>query len=207
MAEVTHMNMTSLLADARANHAKVVATLKSIYESMDEEAQSLRFESQLDRFVLPFDLMVQRELLKIAFSSKAKEDSIQFLNRMRGFQYDLFRYLKIYSVIHKIRWDVEYENVLSLGEEEQARVLDIAKVAILPLWEDALRALSKVDLVNNDYYKDLEGSILNVVISFLMVDESVDEIEIRRAIERIREDIFQPIIECNPDLQSKLQGE
>ena len=196
------MNIAPLLQDAKASHDRIVEELTRVYDQLDENMKFDRFNDRVERLVVPFDLKLQFDLLKLALTGRKKEDSLAFLYGAGFFQYEILRYVKEYADVRGIEnLDVTYQNILAISEEERARFLAIAKASIEPLWDDALKAISKADLVvERDAFQSLENHLLRFVDCFLMVDESVTETEIRKAVETIRVNMLGPIVEANDEL-------
>ena len=196
------MNIAPLLQDAKASHDRIVEELTRVYNQLDENMKFDRFNDRVERLVVPFDLKLQFDLLKLALAGRKKEDSLAFLYGAGFFQYEILRYVKEYADVRGIEnLDATYQNILAISEEERARFLAIAKASIEPLWDDALKAISKADLVvERDAFQSLENHLLRFVDCFLMVDESVTETEIRKAVETIRVNMLGPIVEANDEL-------
>ena len=196
------MNVALLLLDARKSHEHIVDELRVIFDQLDDEIKQERFEGKLERLIVPFDLALQYEMLKIALQSKAKKrDYLIFLRSMDIFAYDLLRYAEEYAKVRYIDIEVSYEKCLAESQEENERLLGILQAGIAPLWEDALAALSKSDLVvNKDVYQILKDNLLRIVDCFLMVDESVSDTEIRQAMEGVRSNMLSPIVSANEEL-------
>jgi hypothetical protein len=196
------MNIAPLLQDAKASHDRIVEELTRVYDQLDENMKFDRFNDRVERLVVPFDLKLQFDLLKLALAGRKKEDSLAFLYGAGFFQYEILRYVKEYADVRGIEnLDVTYQNILTISEEERARFLAIAKASIEPLWDDALKAISKADLVvERDAFQSLENHLLRFVDCFLMVDESVTETEIRKAVETVRVNMLGPIVEANDEL-------
>lgn len=196
------MNIAPLLQDAKASHDRIVEELTRVYDQLDENMKFDRFNDRVERLVVPFDLKLQFDLLKLALAGRKKEDSLAFLYGAGFFQYEILRYVKEYADVRGIEnLDVTYQNILTISEEERARFLAIAKASIEPLWDDALKAISKADLVvERDAFQSMENHLLRFVDCFLMVDESVTETEIRKAVETVRVNMLGPIVEANDEL-------
>ena len=201
------MNLSTLLTDARASHRSVIAVLKKVYDALDEDTKAERYDGSFARMVVPFDLMAQFDMVKLLVKGRVKEDSLIFLKGMHSFHFELFDYLKKYADVHRIEWDIDYDNFLGLDDSGVERFLAVAKASIAPLWEETLRTTAKADFVSENLFPKLEEGFFGLIASFLMVDETVDETELRRGIETIREDILLPIVASNEDLKKQIEGE
>ncbi len=196
------MNIAPLLQDAKASHDRIVEELTRVYDQLDENMKFDRFNDRIERLVVPFDLKLQFDLLKLALAGRKKEDSLAFLYGAGFFQYEILRYVKEYADVRGLdNLDVTYQNLLTISQEERARFPALAKASIEPLWDDALKAISKADLVvERDAFQSLENHLLRFFDCFLTVDESVTETEIRKAVETVRVIMLGPIVEANDEL-------
>lgn len=201
------MNLSTLLTDARASHRSVTAVLKKIYEALDEDTKFERYDDHFARMVVPFDLMVQFDMVKLLLKGRVKEDALIFIKGMHSFHFELFDYLRQYADVRRIEWDIDYDNFLSLDADGIERFLAIAKASISPLWDETVRTMAGADFATENLFPKLEQGLFGLIASFMMVDETVTETELRRGIETIREDILLPIIAANEDLKKQFEGE
>ncbi len=196
------MNIALLLLDAKKSHENLVDELRVIFDRLDPELKSDRFDDKLERLLVPFDLMLQYEMLHIALQSRSKKrDFLIFIRSMDVFSYDILRFGEEYAAIRPIDIEISYEKCLHDGKEENERLLGILKAGVAPLWEDALTALTKSDLViEKDVYQILEDNLLRIIDCFLMVDEEISDTEIRQMMEGVRLNMLAPIVEANEEL-------
>ena len=201
------MRPSLLLNDARLSHDILVRELKAIYEKLDDATKEDRFDNKVERLIVPFDLALQLDLLKLALASRKKEESLAFLRGMGYFQYDILKFLKHYAEIRELSVDATYDNILSLSEEAQRRVIDIANAGVAPLWDDALNALSKADLiVEKDVFQIIQDNLYRIVDCFLMVDDENTDTDVRLAVENVRVHMLLPIIDCNDELFKRTEA-
>lgn len=196
------MNIALLLLDAKKSHENLVDELRVIFDRLDPELKSDRFDDKLERLVVPFDLMLQYEMLHIALQSQSKKrDFLIFIRSMDVFSYDILRFGEEYAAVRPIDIEISYEKCLHDDKEENERLLGILKAGVTPLWEDALAALTKSDLViEKDVYQILEDNLLRIIDCFLMVDEEISDTEIRQMMEGVRLNMLAPIVEANEEL-------
>ena len=196
------MNIALLLLDARKSHETIVDELRVIYDQLDEDLRCERFDDKFERLVVPFDLALQYEMLKIALQSQQrKRDFLIFLRSMDVFSYDVLRFTEEYVSLRGIEIPISYENCLQNDKDANDRLLGIIKAGITPLWEDALAALAKSDLaINKDVYQILEDNLLRIIDCFLLVDEGISDTEIRQAMEGVRLNMLSKIVEANEEL-------
>ena len=195
------MKPSLLLNDAKAAHDTLVAELTRLFDKLDEETKAERFGSDPRRLVVPFDLSLQLELLKMALSSTKRKDFIAFLRGMGFFHYDILKFLNEYAAIRRIDLTVDWDRLLEYSPEGQARVLSVASAGVTPLWEDALEAMGKSDLIlDKDVFQIFEDNIYRIVDCFLMVDDATTEEDVRKALEVIHASMMQPIINANDEL-------
>lgn len=196
------MNIALLLLDAKKSHENLVDELRVIFDRLDPELKSDRFDDKLERLVVPFDLMLQYEMLHIALQSQSKKrDFLIFIRSMDVFSYDILRFGEEYAAVRPIDIEINYEKCLHDDKEENERLLGILKAGVTPLWEDALAALTKSDLViEKDVYQILEDNLLRIIDCFLMVDEEISDTEIRQMMEGVRLNMLAPIVEANEEL-------
>ena len=195
------MNVAPLLHDAQVSHDRIVEELNALFAALDETIKDERFGDDPKRLIVPFDLMLQLELLRLALKTRKKREAIEFLRSMGSFQYELMKYLEEYAEVRGIVINVGYNSILALEPEPLGRFLAIAKAAVAPLWADALTAMANSDLiVERDIFQVLEDNLLRLVDCFLMIDETVTETEIRLAVETVRETMLAPIVSANDEL-------
>ena len=94
--EVHPMRPSLLLNDARLSHDILVRELKAIYEKLDDATKADLFDNKVERLIVPFDLTLQFDLLKLALASKKKEESLAFLRGMGYFHYDILKFQEEY---------------------------------------------------------------------------------------------------------------
>jgi len=196
------MNVALLLIDARASHEKIVEELRVIFDKLDEDTKKRLFEERFERLIVPFDLALQCEMLKIALdSTRKRREFLVFLRSMDVFSYDALRFLEEYAKLRQIDIEVSYEKCLSATHDEAERLLTILKAGVAPLWEDALTALGQSDLViNKDVYQIFEDNLLRIMDCFLMVDDGITDGEILKALGGVRENMLSRIVTSNEEL-------
>ncbi len=60
------MNVAPLLHDAQVSHDRIVEELNALFAPLDETIKDERFGDDPKRLIVPFDLMLQLELLRLA---------------------------------------------------------------------------------------------------------------------------------------------
>lgn len=199
------MKPSLLIPDAKAAHDTLVKELGALFEKLDSDTKTIRFENDLQRLIVPFDLMLQLDLLKLALEANDKDGCISFLRQMNTFSYDLMAFATEYAEIREIDLKFRWDRFLWIGEEEKARSFAIISAGVTPLWEDALAAMAKSDLaIEKDVYQILEDNIYRMVDCFLMVDDKTNDTDVRKAVERVRSHMMLPIVSSNDELFKRI---
>ena len=196
-----YMRPDLLLHDARQSHDILVKELTALFNKLDDTTKFDHFDDKPERLIVPFDLTLQFDMLKMALAAKKKAECLDFLRGMGYFHYDVLRFLKEYADVRGIEIDVTYDNILSLDEEQLTRAMGILEAGIIPLWGDALDAMSKSDLiVEKDVFQILQDNLYRIIDCFLMVDDETTDTDVRKAAESVRVHMLLPILENNDEL-------
>ncbi|MCR5348373.1 MAG: hypothetical protein K6E59_02040 [Bacilli bacterium] len=195
------MKPSLLLPDAKAAHDTLVRELTAVFNQLDPLLKAERFDDDPQRLIVPFDLMLQFDLLNLALEAQDKQGCIQFLKGMATFHYDLIAYANEYATVREVSPEFSWDRFLWMSEGDIGRSLAIISAGVEPLWEDALAAMSKADLsIEKDLYQIFEDNIYRIADCFLMVDDRSTDTDVRKAIERIRTHMMIPIVRSNDEL-------
>ena len=194
------MKLSVLLEDAKKSHDTLVATLSECFEKIDAPKRHAYFHDDERRWVIGFDLALERSLLKIALADGRNPiPYLTFIRAMNYFSYDILDFTNEYLSIRGQSGHFIYDDFLD--KDRGAKLMDLVKEATNPIIKDALSGAESADFViDKDHFQIIEDNILRIVDCFLLVSKSLNEIETRKAIETVREEVLVPIIRNNDDL-------
>ena len=194
------MKLSALLEDAKSSHDTLIATLGECFTKIDAPSRHEFFNDDSRRWVIGFDLALEYSLLKIALSGgKNPVPYLTFIRAMNYFSYDIIDFTNEYISLRGQRGRFIYDDFMNPNTSD--KLMNLVKEAITPIIEDALTGAKTADFViDKDHYQILEDNILRIVDCFLLVTKSLDEIETRKAIETVREEVLLPIIKNNDEL-------
>ena len=194
------MKLSVLLEDAKSSHDTIIATLGECFAKIDAPHRHEYFGDDSRRWVIGFDLALEYSLLKIALSDgKNPTPYLTFIRAMNYFCYDIIDFTNEYLAIRGQRGRFIYDDFMNPNVRE--KLMAAVKEAIRPIIDDALTGAETADfIIDKDHYQILEDNILRIVDCFLLVTKGLDEIETRKAIETVREEVLLPIIKNNDEL-------
>ena len=112
------MNISDLLNEAHEQHDVVYEVLKYFFDTAPEE-EKVRFQNDVRRVLLPFDLTLGLQLLKAALAHKKdRRTRVKFLVKYGAFSYDILRFAESYIVKQGIDMPTDEKALKSLSEKD-----------------------------------------------------------------------------------------
>ena len=185
------MDYQLLLNDSYAAHKRLDEAIQRLYSRFSDEAiEANRLTPK--RFLAIFDLKLEYELLKSALEAVAKKGSLAYLRAMSAFCFDILGFGIKYCAYRGFEIRCDYDSVLNLPPEEQARLLSLLDNGLAPLWEKALALIQDFGY-DEGFLEILEKETFRLGDVFLMADDRNSDVAIRLLQERIRCAILDPI--------------
>lgn len=188
------MDYSIILKDARASHDVVYELLGSWFEHADEEEKK-RFQDDVRRLYLPFDLKLSLCLLKSALLyHRDRRSHVHFLVKYGQFTFDILHFASSYIDKKGLDLPCDEKALRSMSDKDAERLIEIIQEPINHLFEpvtDFFHGIAWDD--KGDEKKRMEDAVLGIGNAFLQAGKGSEDEEVRRLNLSLKDTLINPL--------------